>query len=159
MSTFLSPGTSAPPFSLSDYKGMKYSLDDFRGKWLILYFYPKDNTTGCTAEAVAFSDVYDELQKHDVKVIGISPDSPESHKKFIEKHNLKITLLSDETHSVIEAYGVWNLKKMYGKEYMGVERSTFLIDTEGIIREIWKKVKVKGHVDEITAKLNELTGK
>ena len=159
MSTFLSPGTSAPPFSLSDYKGMKYSLDDFRGKWLILYFYPKDNTTGCTAEAVAFSDVYDELQKHDVKVIGISPDSPESHKKFIDKHNLKITLLSDETHSVIEAYGVWNLKKMYGKEYMGVERSTFLIDTEGIIREIWKKVKVKGHVNEITAKLNELTGK
>jgi peroxiredoxin Q/BCP len=100
--------------------------------------------------------VYEELSEHGVPVIGISPDSPESHRKFIEKNGLKITLLSDENHSVIETFGAWKLKKMYGKEYMGVERSTFLIDPEGIIRGIWRKVKVKGHVEEVTERLSDL---
>lgn len=149
-------GDPAPSFSLPDQTGIMRNLDSYQGSWVILYFYPKDNTTACTAEALAFSAVYEELSDLDVPVIGVSPDSPESHRKFIEKHDLKLTLLSDEDHSITEAYGAWKLKKMYGKEYMGVERSTFLISPEGIILESWRKVKVKGHVEEVTARLSEL---
>ena len=153
----IKPGDSAPDFSLPDHSGTVHTAQSYQGSWCILYFYPKDNTTACTAEALAFSAVYEELAELGVPVIGISPDSVESHRKFIEKHDLKITLLSDVDHHVIEAYGAWKLKKMYGKEYMGVERSTFLIDQNGIIREIWRKVKVKGHVEAVTSRLDELT--
>lgn len=153
----IKPGDSAPDFSLPDHSGTVHTARSYQGSWCILYFYPKDNTTACTAEALAFSSVYEELAELGVPVIGISPDSVESHRKFIEKHDLKITLLSDVDHHVIEAYGAWKLKKMYGKEYMGVERSTFLIDQNGIIREIWRKVKVKGHVEAVTSRLDELT--
>ena len=157
MSSSIIVGTQAPEFSLHDHKGNIHNLSDYHGSWLILYFYPKDNTSACTAEALAFSAVYEELNESGVPVIGISPDSQVSHEKFIQKHELKITLLSDQSHSVIEAYDSWKLKKMYGKEYMGVERSTFLIDPQGIIREIWRKVKVKGHVTEVKEKLAQLS--
>ena len=156
MNEELKTGDPAPNFNLPDHSGSLHTLASHHGSWLILYFYPKDNTSACTTEALAFSAVYEELLEHGVPVIGISPDSPESHRKFIEKHNLKITLLSDENHSVIETFGAWKLKKMYGKEYMGVERSTFLIDPEGIIKGIWRKVKVKGHVEEVTERLSDL---
>jgi peroxiredoxin Q/BCP len=152
----LMPGDRAPDFSLPDHTGAIHHASSYRGSWLILYFYPKDNTSACTAEALAFSAVYEELSGLGVPVIGVSPDTTESHRKFIEKHDLKITLLSDVNHEVIEAYGAWTLKKMYGKEYMGVERSTFLIDPEGIIRAVWRKVKVKGHVEEVTARYRAL---
>jgi peroxiredoxin Q/BCP len=150
------PGVKAPDFSLPDHTGEIHTSASFLGSWYILYFYPRDNTSSCTAEAVAFSEVYDELSKIGVPVIGISPDTMESHRKFIEKHDLKITLLSDINHEVIEAYGAWKQKKMYGKSYMGVERSTFLIDRDGVIREIWRKVRVKDHVQTVTKRLHEL---
>ncbi|NLV28016.1 MAG: peroxiredoxin [Methanomicrobiales archaeon] len=149
-------GSVAPSFSLPDHTGVTHSLEDYKNSWIILYFYPKDNTSACTAEALAFSAVYEELGESGVPVIGISPDNPSSHKKFIEKYDLKVTLLSDINHAVIESYGAWKLKKMYGKEYMGVERSTLLIDPSGTIQEIWRKVKVKGHVEEVLKKLSEL---
>lgn len=152
----IKPGDLAPDFSLPDHTGTMRTAQSLRGSWCILYFYPKDNTTACTAEALAFSAVYEELADLGVPVIGISPDSVESHQKFIEKHDLKVTLLSDVSHDVIGAFGAWKLKKMYGKEYMGVERSTFLIDPSGIIKEIWRKVKVKGHVEAVTSRLHEL---
>jgi len=151
-------GTKAPGFSLPDQDGKDHSLDGFSGSWFILYFYPKDNTSACTAEALAFSAVYEDLQELGVPVVGVSPDSPASHKKFIEKHDLKLLLLSDESHAVAEAYGVWKMKKMYGKEYMGIERSTFIIDSTGTIREIWRKVKVKGHVEDVRSRLDALRG-
>lgn len=151
-------GDTAPDFSLPDYTGTLYTAASCLGSWYILYFYPKDNTTGCTAEALAFSEVYEELAGLGIRVIGISPDTMASHQKFIEKHDLKITLLSDVNHEIIEEYGAWKLKKMYGREYMGVERSTFLIDKDGMIREIWRKVRVKGHVQAVTGRYHELAG-
>ncbi|HWQ64267.1 MAG TPA: thioredoxin-dependent thiol peroxidase [Methanospirillum sp.] len=152
----LSPGDKAPEFALPDQDGKIHSSEEFRGSWIILYFYPKDNTSACTAEALAFSAVYEELSEIGVPVVGISPDTVESHQKFVEKHDLHLTLLADPLHNVIEAYGVWTLKKMYGREYMGVERSTFLINPNGIIEDIWHKVKVKGHVEAVSSRLREL---
>ena len=132
-------------------------MRDFRGKWIVLYFYPKDNTSGCTREAVDFIEHLDEFEKLNAAVLGVSPDSVKSHQRFIEKHNLKVTLLSDPEHKVIEQYGAWQLKKMYGREYYGVVRSTFLINLDGHISYIWPKVKVKGHVEEVKKKLIELS--
>lgn len=152
----LSPGDKAPEFTLPDQDGKIRSSDEFRGSWIILYFYPKDNTSACTAEALAFSAVYEELSEMGVPVVGVSPDTVESHQKFVEKHALHLTLLADPLHNIIEAYGAWTLKKMYGREYMGVERSTFLINPSGIIEEIWRKVKVKGHVEAVSSRLLEL---
>lgn len=152
----LSSGDKAPEFILPDQSGKNRSSQEFRGSWIILYFYPKDNTSACTAEALAFSAVYEELSEIDVPVVGISPDTVESHQKFVEKHDLHLTLLADPLHNIIEAYGAWTLKKMYGREYMGVERSTFLINPSGIIEEIWRKVKVKGHVEAVSSRLREL---
>ena len=156
MPPVLSPGDKAPTFALPDQHGTIRSTADFQGSFLILYFYPKDNTTACTAEALAFSAVYEDLTRLSVPVVGISPDSVESHLKFIQKHDLKLTLLADPSHRVIETYGVWQLKKMYGREYMGVERSTFLIAPDGTIAEIWHKVKVKGHIEEVSARVKGL---
>ncbi|KAA0006504.1 MAG: peroxiredoxin, partial [Thermoplasmata archaeon] len=133
----------------------KRCLKDFRGKWVVLYFYPKDNTTGCTKEAKDFSQYIEEFEKLNAVVIGISPDSIESHKKFKEKHGLKVILLSDESKETLQKYGVWQLKKMYGRSYYGVVRSTFLIDPDGNIVYEWKRVKVKGHVEDVLKKLKE----
>lgn len=143
-------------FCLPDENGKKICLKDFEGKWIILYFYPKDSTSGCTKEAIDFSEHIDDFKKMNAVVIGVSPDSQQSHKKFIEKYNLKIILLSDEGHKVLQKYGVWQLKKMYGREYYGVVRSTFLINPDGKIVHEWRKVKVKGHVEEVLQKLKEV---
>ena len=149
-------GEKAPDFCLQDYQGKKHCLKDFRGKWIVLYFYPKDNTSGCTREAKEFTDAKNEFEKLNAVIIGISKDSPKSHEKFINKHNLNILLLSDEEHSVIEAYGAWGKKKRYGKEYFGTVRSTFLIDPEGRIVKVWKNVRVNGHVDDVLRTLKEV---
>lgn len=149
-------GNKAPLFKLPDADGNTISLADLKGKWVILYFYPKDNTSGCTTEAVDFTSSLPELHKMNAEVIGISPDSCKSHQKFIQKHDLLVTLLSDEEKTVLQKYGVWQLKKMYGNEYYGVSRTTFLIDTDGKIRHIWNNVKVNGHIEEVKLKLAEL---
>ena len=151
-------GKKAPEFCLPDQDGNEVCLKDFRGKWVVLYFYPKDNTSGCTREAIDFTENLKDFEELDAVVLGVSKDSVKSHKNFMEKHGLKITLLSDPEHKVIEAYGAWKLKKRYGREYFGTERSTFLIDPDGIVRFIWRNVKVKGHVEEVKNKLKELKG-
>ncbi len=150
-------GDKAPDFCLKNAEEKDVCLKDLRGKWIILYFYPKDNTSGCTKEAIGFSEKLDEIHALGAEVIGISKDSTKSHRNFIQKHNLRIILLSDPEHTVIEAYRAWQLKKNYGREYYGTVRSTFLIDPEGKIAYIWPKVKVKGHVDEVIEKLKELS--
>jgi peroxiredoxin Q/BCP len=152
----LNVGSNAPKFCLPDKDNKEVCLDDFAGKYVILYFYPKDNSPGCTTEAIGFTGILTKLEKLDAVVIGVSPDSPESHAKFIEKKNLKVTLLSDIDKKVIKEYGKWALKKFRGKEYMGVVRSTFLIDPEGKIVHIWPKVSIKGHPEDVQKILMEL---
>lgn len=150
-------GVQAPEFSLPDNDNKIYKLNDLKGKWVVLYFYPKDNTPGCTLEAKDFTEKIKEFEKRNAIIIGVSPDSPKSHCNFIEKHNLSVKLLSDENHSVLEKYGVWQLKKRYGREYYGVERSTFLINPEGKISYLWRSVNVQGHAEEVLKKLDSLT--
>ena len=152
----LKVGVEAPKFCLLDKDNTVVCLKNFQGKYVVLYFYPKDNTPGCTTEAIGFTGILPELQELDANVIGISPDTPESHAKFIEKKNLKVTLLSDVDKKVIKAYGKWGKKKFRGKEYVGVIRSTFLIDPEGKIVHIWPKVSVKGHPEEVKRVLEDL---
>ena len=149
-------GDAAPQFCLPGIDGQEACLDDFRGKWLVLYFYPKDNTSGCTREAVDFTQALPILKSLGAEVLGISRDSPASHKKFTEKHSLEIKLASDTDHKVTEAYGAWALKKMYGKESYGVVRSTFLIDPQGKVAHAWKKVSVKGHAEAVAEKLRQI---
>lgn len=139
----------APDFKLMADDGKLYSLKDFKGKKLILYFYPKDMTSGCTAEACDFRDNVKLFHKKNAVIIGVSKDSVESHKKFKTKYELPFTLLSDESTKMLEDYGVWKEKSMYGRKYMGIERSTFIIDEKGNISEIFNKVKVTGHIEEI----------
>ena len=148
--------TKAPDFCLPDQNGDTFCLEKFRGKWVVLYFYPKDNSKSCTLEAVNFTDNLKNLEEMGAMVIGVSPDSVKSHQNFARKHDLKFTLLSDHEHEVLEKYGCWQLKKMYGREYMGVERSTFIINPEGYIENEWRKVRVKGHVEDVKQKLAEL---
>ena len=145
----LTEGMKAPDFTLQDKDGKEVSLTDFRGKKVVLYFYPKDNTPGCTRQACAFASTYDEFKDKNVEVIGISRDSTSSHVKFAEKYNLPFTLLSDPELTVIQSYGVWQEKKMYGKVTMGVVRTTFIIDEEGNIAHIMKKVKPDTNAREI----------
>ncbi|RXT06979.1 thioredoxin-dependent thiol peroxidase [Ammoniphilus sp. CFH 90114] len=145
----------APDFTLPGSNGKDVTLSDFKGKNVVLYFYPKDMTPGCTTEACDFRDDYASFQALNTVVIGISPDPITQHQKFIAKHDLNFILLADESHEVAEKYGVWKLKKNYGKEYMGIERSTFLIDQEGRIAKVYPKVKVKGHVQEVLAFIKE----
>jgi peroxiredoxin Q/BCP len=145
-------------FCLPNQDETEICLRDLAGKWVILYFYPKDNTPGCTTEACDFTENLDWFEDEDAVILGVSPDSPKKHRNFIEKKNLKITLLSDENKDVIKAYGAWGIKKMYGKEYEGVIRSTFIINPEGEIVAEFKKVKVKGHVEAVKEKLKELKG-
>ncbi|MGN0653608.1 MAG: thioredoxin-dependent thiol peroxidase [Oscillospiraceae bacterium] len=145
----LEVGTKAPDFKLQDKDGKEVSLSDFIGKKVVLYFYPKDNTPGCTRQACAFAGLYDEFKKKGVEVIGISKDSVASHIKFAEKYNLPFILLSDSELSAIKAYGVWQEKKMYGKMTMGVVRTTFIIDEKGNIEKIMPKVKPDTNAAEI----------
>ncbi len=142
---------SAPDFSLQNQDGVTVNLKDFRGSNVVLFFYPKDNTSGCTIEAKDFSANKEIFIKKNTLIIGISKDSVTSHKNFCQKQNLDIVLLSDPDHSVIEKYGAWQKKKNYGKEYMGIVRSTYLIDTKGKVIKFWEKVKVKGHIEEVLA--------
>jgi len=141
----LAVGATAPGFELERDGGGRSKLADFKGRTLVLYFYPKDDTTGCTREAVDFDALREDFAKVGAEVVGVSPDSAGRHDRFKAKHGLSLSLLSDETKTVLEAYGVWKEKSMYGRKYMGVERTTFLIDGKGAIREIWSKVKVPGH--------------
>ena len=152
-------GDAAPEFCLPASASREVCLESYRGKWLVLYFYPKDNTSGCTREAVDFTAALPELRELGAEVVGISRDSPASHDKFAEKHSLKVLLLSDQDHKVTEAYGAWALKKMYGKESYGVVRSTFLIDPQGRIARVWRKVRVEGHADIVKKTLQELGGR
>jgi thioredoxin-dependent peroxiredoxin len=144
-------GQPAPDFNALDRHGKSMSLADFAGQWLVLYFYPKDNTPGCTTEAIEFTTQLPQFSELDTQVVGISPDSIASHLKFATKHKLEIILLSDPEHRIAEDYGVWQLKKFMGKEYMGIIRSTFTIDPSGQIDRIWSNVRVKNHVDEVLA--------
>lgn len=146
-------GNKAPSFTLPDSTGKKISLKDFLGKKVVLYFYPKDMTSGCTKEACDFRDSHPDFKKLKAVVLGVSPDSIDSHKKFSEKYELPFTLLSDESKNVLEKYGVWKEKSMYGRKYMGVERTTIIIDENGKIRKIFPKVKVNGHVEEVLKEL------
>lgn len=132
----------------------EFSVSDFKGKRVILYFYPKDNTSGCTQEACDFRDNINRLTKYAV-VIGVSPDSIKSHKSFKEKQNLNFILLSDTEHKLSEEFNVWKEKSMYGRKYMGIERSTFIIDKDGNIEKEWRKVKIKGHIDEVISFISE----
>jgi len=147
---------NAPPFCLLNQNDESVCLEDFRGKWVVLNFYPKDNSKSCTLEALSFTDNIKSFKDLGAVVIGVSPDSVKSHKNFAHKHNLDLILLSDSEHKVLNQYNVWKMKKMYGKEYMGVERSTFLINSKGQIENEWFKVRVKGHVEEVKQKLLEL---
>jgi peroxiredoxin Q/BCP len=148
-------GEKAPDFTLPASNGETVSLSDFQGKHVVLYFYPKDMTPGCTTEACDFRDQHEKFAELDAVIIGVSPDPVERHAKFIEKHGLPFLLLADEHHEAAELYGVWKLKKNFGKEYMGIERSTFLINKEGVLVKEWRKVKVKGHVEEALQFLKE----
>lgn len=152
----LSEGKKAPAIKLKNQYGKTVSLNDFKGQNVVLYFYPKDNTSGCTAEACNFRDEFPKFGKLNAVILGVSPDSVESHKKFAEKYNLPFNLLSDEKKEVIKKYDVWKEKNMYGRKYMGVVRSTFIIDGKGKIRKIFPKVKVKEHNKEVMEALREL---
>ena len=149
----LEVGTKAPDFTLPDKDGQNVSLSDFAGKKVVLYFYPKDNTPGCTRQACAFAGAYEAFRTLDAVVIGVSKDSAASHRKFAEKYNLPFLLLSDPELTVLQAYGVWQEKKLYGKVSMGVVRSTFLVDGEGKIEKVWPKVRPDSHPEEILAYL------
>jgi thioredoxin-dependent peroxiredoxin len=145
----ITTGTKAPEFLLHDQNGDTHSIAQYKGKKILLYFYPKDDTPGCTTEACSFRDNYEELQKAGLVVLGVSKDTVKSHKKFAEKYELLFPLLADEDTSVCQAYGVWKLKKFMGREYMGIDRMSFLIDEEGKVEKVYEEVKPKEHVSEI----------
>lgn len=145
----INEGDSAPDFSLPGDNGQIVTLSALKGHKIVLYFYPKDDTSGCTKEAIGFSESLEEFTAHGAVIIGMSPDSTAKHDKFKTKHALTITLAADEEKTTLKAYGVWVEKSMYGKKYMGVERSTFMINEEGEIVKIWRKVKVPGHVEAV----------
>jgi len=145
----LKPGDKAPDFTLPADGGRQVALRELQGKSVVLYFYPKDDTPGCTTEAIGFSEAINEFDAAGAVVIGVSKDTVAKHDKFRDKHGLKVILASDEAGEVVEAYGAWVEKNMYGRTYMGIERCTYLIGPDGVIREVWRKVKVKGHVDAV----------
>jgi peroxiredoxin Q/BCP len=149
----LKEGTKAPVFKLPGDDGKVHSLSDYKGKTVVLYFYPKDDTFGCTAEACDFRDNMKRIAKKDTVVIGVSKDSAKSHIKFKDKYDLNFLLLSDEDGKMLDKYGVWQEKSMYGRKYWGIVRTTFIIDGNGKIKKIFEKVKVKGHVDEVLENL------
>lgn len=149
----LTIGQAAPDITLEDQDGNTHSLHALRGRKVVVYFYPKDNTPGCTKEACSFRDQFSELTSRGVVVLGISPDSTASHRKFADKHQLPITLLADPEHQAAEAFGVWGEKTLYGRKFMGLMRTTFLIDENGQIVHVWKKPKTDIHAEEVLAKL------
>ena len=149
-------GDNAPDFNLESDGGDTVKLKDLKGQSVVLYFYPRDDTPGCTKEAIQFSELKEEFEAHNCAIIGISKDTAKKHDKFIAKHNLKVRLGADVEGDVVEKYGVWVEKNMYGKKYMGIERATFLIGPDQKIQHIWRKVRVKGHVDAV---LEEVKGK
>jgi thioredoxin-dependent peroxiredoxin len=144
-------GRKVPAFSLPASGGTTWKLADAAGRKLVLYFYPKDNTSGCTSEGEAFRDLHAKFRKAGAEIIGISPDSVASHDRFIAKYDFPFVLLADEEQAVCRLFGVWKEKSMYGRKYMGVERSTFLVDASGVLRREWRKVKVPGHAQEVLA--------
>lgn len=154
----MEPGTIAPEFALPDQEGRIHRLSDYRGKWVVLYFYPKDDTPGCTKEACGFRDRMGDLQELGAVVLGVSADGVESHKRFAEKYGLNFPLLADPERQAILAYGAWGKKNLYGKEYEGVLRQTFLIDPEGRIAKVWRKVSPEGHAEEVAEVLRALRG-
>lgn len=149
-------GDIAPDFALPDDEGRMVRLSDFRGKTVVLYMYPKDNTPGCTAEACDFRDNMARVQSAGAVLLGLSPDSVASHRKFKEKYQLPFPLLADEGAKVADSYGAWVEKSMFGRKYMGIERSTFVIDGDGILRKVFRKVKIKGHVEQVLTAVNSL---
>ena len=151
----LKAGDKAPAFSLPSDTGESIALTDFKGKPVVLYFYPKDDTTGCTVEACEFRDSWREVKRSGAVVLGVSPDSAVSHQKFKAKYSLPFPLLADQDHKVAEAYGAWGEKSMYGRKYRGILRTTFLIGKDGKITRVFEKVKPKGHAAEVLAALNE----
>ena len=156
MARELEEGDPAPDFALRTDGGGESRLSDLKGQAVVLYFYPKDDTSGCTAEAIAFSGLKKQFAAVGATVVGVSPDSAASHDKFKKKHNLAVSLAADPERAAIEVYGVWKEKSMYGRKYFGVERSTFLIDKQGRIARIWRKVKVPGHAEEALAAVKAL---
>lgn len=155
MAKMIEIGNKAPNFKLASSTGETLSLNSFKDKNILIYFYPKDATPGCTKQAIGFTEHADEFEKRNTVVLGISPDSLASHEKFIKKHNLNVILLADEEKQAIESYGVWKEKKMYGRTFMGVERSTFLVDRTGTVQAIWRKVKVAKHIEEVLDELDK----
>ncbi|MFL6845194.1 MAG: thioredoxin-dependent thiol peroxidase [Allosphingosinicella sp.] len=145
----LSEGDKVPDVTLTSVEGKAISPADFSGQKLVLYFYPKDDTSGCTAEAQAFTALADEFKNAGTWILGVSKDDVKSHSKFIDKYGLKVALGSDSDGSVCEAFGTWIEKSMYGRKYMGIERATFLIDRDGVVKRVWRKVKVTGHAEEV----------
>ena len=145
----LKPGDKAPDFTLPADGDRQVSLRELQGKSVVLYFYPKDDTPGCTKEAIGFSEAIDEFDAAGAVVIGVSKDTVAKHDKFRDKHDLKVMLASDESGEVVEAYGAWVEKNMYGRTYMGIERCTYLIGPDGVIQQIWRKLRVKGHVEAV----------
>ncbi|PAY18455.1 thioredoxin-dependent thiol peroxidase [Rhodopirellula sp. SM50] len=156
MADWLEPGTKAPAFTLKDDQGNKVKLSDLKGDPVVLYFYPRDDTPGCTKEACAFRDRYDEMKKRGAQLFGVSADSAESHTKFRDKYSLPFPLLVDEKHVMLEKYGAWREKNLYGKKSMGIQRSTYLIDADGKVAKVWKRVKVDGHDQQVIDALAEL---
>ena len=152
----LSVGKSAPAFSLDTDSGEKLSLKDLKGRPVVLYFYPKDDTPGCTVEACEFRDAFPRFKGTKAVILGISPDSVKSHQKFKAKFDLPFTLLADEDHGIAEKYGVWQKKSMYGRSYMGIARTTFVIDKDGKVAKVFEKVKPKGHAEEVEQAIDEL---
>ena len=152
----LSEGDRVPDVKLEGMDGETVSPADFRGNKLVLYFYPKDDTSGCTREAKDFTDLADEFEKAGTWILGVSKDSPASHARFVGKYGLKVRLASDRDGSVCEAFGTWTEKSMYGRKYMGIERATFLVNRDGTIFRMWRKVKVPGHAQEVLAAAREL---
>ncbi|HOK60056.1 thioredoxin-dependent thiol peroxidase [Tenuifilum sp.] len=153
--TILKPGDLAPEFIGKDQDGKTIKLSDFKGKKLILYFYPKDNTSGCTAEACSLRDGYDDLQSLGMEVVGVSPDSEKSHQNFIHKYNLPFRLIADVDHAIAEKYRAWGEKKMYGKAYFGILRTTYVINENGTITNVFNKVDTKEHVKQILSEINK----
>ncbi|HRJ61310.1 MAG TPA: thioredoxin-dependent thiol peroxidase [Azospirillaceae bacterium] len=149
-------GSPAPDFTLPADGGASVTLSAYRGRPVILYFYPKDDTSGCTKEACGFRDLFPDFSSADAVVIGVSKDGVKSHDKFKEKYQLPFTLVADEDTTLAQAYGVWVEKSMYGRKYMGMDRATFLIDQEGVVRQAWRKVKVTGHVEAVLKALKAL---
>ncbi|WP_223703464.1 thioredoxin-dependent thiol peroxidase [Sutcliffiella deserti] len=151
-------GKQAPDFTLMANNGETVKLSNYKGKNVVLYFYPKDMTPGCTTQACDFRDNHEDFSELDTVILGVSPDPQAKHEKFIDKHGLPFLLLVDEDHTVAEQYDVWKLKKNFGKEYMGIERSTFIVNKEGQIVKEWRKVKVKGHVEEALTYIKDNLG-